>query len=88
MFLTIGNCSPQSASERDRRGARTDQPQGLLVPLQAWLLQQQPGEHAEQTGADSGQRTEQTFGIPGTIPIFSLANIALLIQLARFASLA
>ena len=56
-------------SERDHRGARTDQPQGLLVRLQAWLLQQQPGEHAEQTGADCGQRTEQTFGVPGTIPL-------------------
>ncbi len=36
--------------------------------LQAWLLQQQAGEHAEQTGADRGQRTEQTFGIPGAVP--------------------
>src|SRR5262249_25596661 len=46
----------------------TNQPQGLLVRLQAWLLQQQAGEHAEKTGADCRQRTEQTFGIPGAVP--------------------
>src|SRR4029077_19462761 len=59
---------PPEHSERDHRGASTDQPQGLLVRLQAWLLQQQAGEHAEETGADCGQRTEQTFGIPDAVP--------------------